>query len=268
MNNKDWIFSGIGVFALSCVVLLIRTVACRHKRCHSPVKRSTGSRLEFIPERRSLRIRFARRSDLSGIDKLAESVFGRENCLGVPLLKKCLATLPRACRIAECRPDPYSQKARWNLCGYYFVLAMTNSICDLLKSGRLQDCHIPASSLRDYGASDVTSLYVMDLVVSRELCPQRECSGVTGSALLRDLVWFLQRLLQENGNVQELFTIVASPAGKQLVRKAGFLRDKNFRNALGWELWILSRHRISESHCWEKLLVFPSFNRFREDYVL
>ena len=135
----------------------------------------------------------------------------------------------------------------------------------MLRSGLVQDYQIPASSIACYTDSGVKGLYIMDVMACQCMSLEKFPPSCVGHHLLRDLIAYVHSLFEANGNLAYACTIVASDAGRSLVRKSGFKVLDTYRNSLGWEFWKINKDALQHSPL---LGVNDGAFAFQEEYVV
>jgi len=267
MQNKEWVFSGIGVFALGIFCALIKWLSQKNKQSEHP-SRIKSCESDFISPSRSVKIRYAKPKDLNEVSHIAAHYLGEDHAVLEKTAKGWYQRNPEMCRVVECFPSPRTGKNKWGVCGYYVTLPIVNSTFELLRQGKIEDFQINAESIKKFSDPDVSSLYIMDLMTSTKYCPNRGCAQIAGSYLLRDLVWRVDGLLNENSNIKSVATITASDNGKKLVQKFGFKRDENYNNDIGWEFWGSSVCDLNLYKAKKHMPILEAQNRFQEEYTI
>lgn len=226
------------------------------------------SKGDFIGNIRSVKIRYAEKKDYKLIEIIANHHLGERHGISASKIAQWSQQNSKIFRVAECFPNPTNGKKEWYVCGYYSLVPIVKSTFSLLKSGTIEDFEINAESISGFGDENVNSLYIMDLMTQNSCCPNTSCSHIIGSHLIRDLVWNVQKILDNSPNIDELSSIIASDNGRILVNKFGFNKDKSYRNSLGWEFWSTDREGLKLHKQKKHMPILFAPNRFAPEYTI
>lgn len=217
---------------------------------------------------RVIRFRPASAPDFRSIASLADHFLGAGHGIAEETVQKWHERNKEIFRVVECRTKESVFRRSWNFCGYYSVVPITRATYEHLTKGQIQDFQIEPSAISKFSDPDVPAIYIMDVMTADGLCPERGCASTVAQAILRDLMWNLQRILQAAPHIDEVSSIVATPIGKKLVKKAGFRKDAHFTSPYGWERWTIQTKKPGLEKAAQYLGTLREANRFRATYTL
>lgn len=209
-----------------------------------------------------LRCRFAQDDDLKAISEIANHFLGEGHGIAEAQAAAWHQRNRTMFRIVETKS---ANDERWSITGFYSVIAIQETTLDLLRSGLVQDYQIPPSSIACFADSGVKGLYIMDVMARQCISSEKVSPSCVGQHLLKDLIAYVHSLIEENGNLAYVCTIVASDAGRNLVRKSGFTALDTYHNPLGWEFWTMGKEVLRNSSL---LGVNDGCLSFQEEYVI
>lgn len=266
-DNKAWLFDGAGVVAVTTAGGLLVLLWRRLRKAPSPLTIPIGPGTDFVPDPRSIRIRYAKKTDIAAISELANHFLGQGHGISAELAGSWYQKNNHIFRVVECTMSPPIRGSRWVFCGYYSLVPLTDTTYDHLKAGQLHDYQVQASSISAFSNPNVHAIYIMDLMTADGRCLERGCASQVGAHLMRDLIWNVTQLLHTAPHVNEISSVAATDVGKKLLRKAGFSRLSSYRNPFGWEFWHLDPHGQGVSRAARMLLV-PASGRFQHTYIV
>jgi hypothetical protein len=221
---------------------------------------------DYIPDDiRTFRLRYGNVKDLKRFQQIAESYLNSESILPDEQVKIWFRTNKTFCRLVEYSINAENQRHRWHVCGYYAILPLKREIYDLLKKGKLTDLDISADHFADLPSDRQSALYILEIVVDKK---DQSCS-IAANVIVRDMVWYVDRMIEEYGSIFEVGALIATDHGGGLAKKMGFQIVKDYKiGSNKWIFYTITKSQFAKSKQRGKIALLTKNNNFRDVYTI